>query len=111
MGIEEFRKHFVDYIDECNEFGIPATIELYNNDSIYIDLEWVVVSDYRVVGNKMILLTTGSWDSDNAYKFTDTTIFDDISEVIFMVKDKEITDTTFFDGVWKFRTFIFEGAF
>lgn len=111
MRIEEFRKHFVDYIDECNELGIPATIELYNNDSIYIDLEWVVVSDYKIVGNRMILLTTGSWDSDNAYKFTDTTIFDDISEVTFMVKDKEITDTTFFDVAWKFRTFIFDGAF
>lgn len=111
MRIEEFRKHFVDYIDECNELGIPTTIELYNNDSIYIDLEWVVVYDYKIVGNRMILLTTGSWDSDSAYKFTDTTIFDNISEVTFMVKDKEITDTTFFDVAWKFRTFIFEGAF
>lgn len=41
----------------------------------------------------------------------DTPIFDDISEVTFMVKDKEITDTTFFDVAWKFRTFIFDGAF
>lgn len=111
MRIEEFRKHFVDYIDECNKSSIPATIHLYNNDSIYIDLEWVVVVDYRIVGNKMVLLTTGSWDSDNAYKFTDKTIFDDISEVTFMVEDREITDTTFFDVAWKFRTFIFDGAF
>ena len=92
MRIEEFRKHFVGYIDECNKSGIPATIHLYNNDSIYIEFDWVVVSDYKIVGNKMILLTTGSWDSDNAYKFTDKTIFDDISEVTFMVEDKEITD-------------------
>ena len=111
MNIAYFKKHFVNYIDECNELGIPATIHLYNNDSIYIDLERVVVSDYKIVGNKVILLTTGSWDSDNAYKFTDATIFDDISEVTFMVEDKEITDTTFFDVAWKFRTFIFDGAF
>jgi hypothetical protein len=111
MNIVYFKKHFVNYIDECNELGIPATINLYNNDSIYIDLEWVVVSDYKIVGNKMILLTTGSWDSDNAYKFTDKTIFDGMSEVTFMVKDREITDTTFFDVAWKFRTFIFDGAF
>lgn len=45
MNIAYFKKHFVNYIDECNELGIPATIHLYNNDSIYIDLEWVVVSD------------------------------------------------------------------
>lgn len=111
MRIEEFRKHFVDYLDECNKSGIPATIHLYNNDSIYIEFDWVVVSDYKIVGDKMVLLTTDSWDSDNAYKFTDATIFDDVSEVTFLVKDREITDTTFFDVAWKFRTFIFEGAF
>ena len=111
MNIAYFKKHFVNYIDECNELDIPATIHLYNNDSIYIDFDWVVVSDYKVVGNKMILLATGSWDSDNAYKFTNKTIFDDISEVTFLVKDREITDTAFFDVAWKFRTFIFEGVF
>lgn len=28
MGIDEFRKKFVDEIDESNECGVPATIEL-----------------------------------------------------------------------------------
>ena len=111
MDIAYFKKHFVNYIEECNELGIPATIELYNNTSVCFPFEWIVVTDYKIVDNKMILLTTGSCDSDDAYKFTDATIFDDISEITFMVKDIEVTDTTFFDVSWKFNTFIFDGAF
>ena len=91
MRIDYFKKYFVDFIDESNELGITATIELYNEHSLYFPFEWVAVYDYKIVGNK--------------------SIFDDITEVTFLVKDKEITDTKFMDASWSDRNFIFEGDF
>ena len=110
MRIDYFKKYFVDFIDESNELGIPATIELYNEHSLCFPFEWVAVYDYKIVGNKMILLTD-FYASDIAYEFTDKSIFDDITEVTFLVKDKEITDTKFMDASWSDRNFIFEGDF
>lgn len=95
MKIENFKKYFIDYIDECNEVGVPAKISL-NNIDIFPN-KWVAVYGYKIVDNKMILLTTEDWESTAQYEFTDKNIFNNIEEVVFLVNNDEISDCKFED--------------
>ena len=107
MKIEDFKKHFVDYIDECNECGVPATIEL---GTIY---ESFTVSGYIVSGSKLTFLTTDGYDHrpSSPYEFTDKSIFNGIETVTFLVNDMELYDFTLEDVSWSERIFSFEGDF
>lgn len=107
MGIDEFRKKFVDEIDESNECGVPATIEL---GTIY---ESFTVWGYIVSGNKLTFLTTDDYDHrpSRPYEFTDKSIFDGIETVTFLVNGTEIYDFTLEDVSWSERIFSFEGYF
>jgi hypothetical protein len=42
------------------------------------------------------------------YQFTDKTIFDNVSKVVFCIKDKIIEDAELVDTSWSDRTFGFE---
>lgn len=107
MGIDEFRKKFVDEIDESNECGVPATIEL---GTIY---ESFTVWGYIVSGSKLTFLTTDDYDHrpSRPYEFTDKSIFDGIETVTFLVNGKELYDFTLEDVSWSERIFSFEGDF
>lgn len=107
MGIDEFRKKFVDEIDESNECGFPATIEL---GTIY---ESFTVWGYTVSGSKLTFLTTDDYDNrlSRPYEFTDKSIFDGIETVTFLVNGKELYDFTLEDVSWSERIFSFEGDF
>ena len=107
MGIDEFRKKFVDEIDESNECGVPATIEL---GTIY---ESFTVWGYIVSGSKLTFLTTDDYDHglSRPYEFTDKSIFDGIETVTFLVNGKELYDFTLEDVSWGERIFSFEGDF
>lgn len=107
MGIDEFRKKFVDEIDESNECGVPATIEL---GTIY---ESFTVWGYIVSGSKLTFLTTDDYDHrlSRPYEFTDKSIFDGIETVTFLVNGMEIYNFTLEDVSWSERIFSFEGDF
>lgn len=104
MGIDEFRKKFVDEIDESNECGVSATIEL---GTIY---ESFTVWGYIVSGSKLTFLTTDAYDHrlSRPYEFTDKSIFDEIETVAFLVNGKELYNFTLEDVSWSDRTFGFE---
>ena len=107
MGIDEFRKKFVDEIDESNECGVPATIEL---GTIY---ESFTVWGYIVSGSKLTFLTTDDYDHrlSRPYEFTDKSIFDGIETVTFLVNSKELYDFTLEDVSGSERLCSFEGDF
>lgn len=107
MGIDEFRKKFVDEIDESNKCGVPATIEL---GTIY---ESFTVWGYTVSGGKLTFLTTDGYNHrlSRPYEFTDNSIFDGIETVTFLVNGKELYDFTLEDVSWSERIFSFEGDF
>lgn len=107
MGIDEFRKKFVDEIDESAECGVPATIEL---GTIY---ESFTVWGYIVSGSKLTFLTTDDYDHrlSRPYEFTDKSIFDGIETVTFLVNGTELYNFTLEDVSWSERIFSFEGDF
>ena len=107
MRIEEFRKQFVDYIDESNELGVPAKITLNNLD--FFSSRWVTVYGYTIVDDRMILLTKEY--GGHRYEFTDKNIFNNIKEVLFLVDNEEISDFTLGDVSWSDSMFTFEGDF
>lgn len=101
MKIEYFRKNFINHLEECNH---GATIELDSKDSFQIK----VVYDYKIVGNKMILLTS---DNKRPHIFLYRSIFNNIEDVVFLVNDKEVSDFTLGDVSWSDRIFTFKGDF
>lgn len=101
MKIDYFRKHFVDYLEECNR---GAIIELDSKDSFQNN----VVYDYKMVGSKMILFIS---DNKRPHIFLYKSIFNKVEDVIFLVNNKEISDFTLKDVSWSDRIFTFEGDF
>lgn len=109
MKIENFKKHFVDYIDECNEVGVPARITLSSID--IFPHKWLTVIGCKTVDNKMILLTKDDCRPNIGYKFTNKNIFDNIEEVTFLVDGEEISDFELGDVSWSEREFSFVADF
>lgn len=101
MKINYFRKSFIDHLEECNH---GATIELDSKDLF----QNKVVYDYKIVGNKMVLLTS---DNKRPHIFLYRSIFNNIEEVSFLVDNEEILDFTLGDVSWSDRIFTFEGDF
>ena len=93
MDIKYFKKEFIDFIDDCNECGVLANIEL---GTIY---ESFTVWGYIVSGSKLTFLTTDDYDHrpSRPYEFTDKSIFDGIETVTFLVNGKELYDFTLED--------------
>ena len=105
MKIKEFKKHFVDYVDESEQLGVPAKIEI--DIGYVLHPNWYVVIGYKVVGSKMILTTKESSYPKNFYEFTDSSIFDNITDVVFEIKDTEVSDFEYEDTCWSDRIFVF----
>lgn len=105
MGIDEFRKKFVDEIDESNECGVPATIHVHDE---YCFSKWCGVVDKCTIKNGVAILNVVDYAQGVEYQFTDKTIFDNVSKVVFCIKDKIIEDAELVDTSWSDRTFGFE---
>lgn len=103
MKIDYFKKHFVDYLEECS---CCSTIELDSIDSF----QNRIVYDYEKVGNKIILLTSENKRPHIPHLFY-ISIFNNIEDVVFLVNNKEISDFTLKDVSWSDRIFTFEGDF
>lgn len=101
MKIEYFRKNFIDHLEECNH---GATIEFDSKDSF----QNKVVYDYKMVGSKMVLLTSVS---KIPHIFLYKSIFNKVEDVVFLVNNKEISDFTLGDVSWSDRIFSFERDF
>ena len=101
MDIKYFKEKFIDFIDDCNECGVPATYESFT------------VWGYIVSGSKLTFLTTDDYDHrlSRPYEFTDKSIFDGIETVTFLVNGTEIYNFTLEDVSWSERIFSFEGDF
>jgi hypothetical protein len=106
MRIEEFRKHFVDYIDECNELGVPATIQAH--DSCWFGNHWWGVVDKCTISDGVAVLNVTEYHHNVEYKFTDKSIFDSVSKVVFRINGDIIEDAKLVDTSWSDREFLFE---
>lgn len=104
MKIDYFKKHFVDYLEECNRC---STIELDSRDLF----QNKIVYDYEKVGNKMILLTSDNKRPHIPHLFLYKSIFNRVEDVVFLVNNKEVLDFTLKDVSWSDRIFTFEGDF
>lgn len=105
MDIKHFKEKFVDWIDECNELGIPATIQVQKG--YFGNRWWGVVVDYTIK-NDVAILYAVEYAYGVEYKFTDKTVFDNVDKVIFCIKGKMIEDAKWIDTSWSDRTFVFE---
>ena len=101
MKIDYFRKNFIDHLEECNR---GATIELDSSDRF----QTKVVYDYKIVGSKMILLTSVS---KIPHIFLYKSIFNGVESVVFLVDGNEVSDFTLDDVSWSDRIFTFVGEF
>lgn len=104
MKIDYFKKHFINYLEECNRC---STIELDGRDSF----QNRIVYDYEKVGNKMILLTSENKRPHLPHLFLYKSIFNNIENVVFLVNKTEVSDFTLKDVSWSDRIFTFEGDF
>lgn len=106
MDIKYFKEKFVDWIDESNQLGIPATIQVQDGYG-FGNRRWFVV-DKCVIKDGVAILNAVDYAHNIEYKFTDKTVFDDVDKVIFCIKGKMIEDTKWIDTSWSDRTFVFE---
>lgn len=109
MNIKYFKEKFIDWIDESNQLGIPATIELGKRHTM--PYETLLVWGYTISGSKLTLLTVDDYRPSRLYAFTDKSIFDGIETVVFSVNGEEVVDFIAIDVSWSDRTFIFDGDF
>lgn len=109
MDIKYFKEKFIDWIDESNQLGKPATIQVQDSDG-FGNRWWGVVDKCTVSGNVAILNVT-EYKHNIEYKFTDKSLFDNVSKVVFRIKGEIIEDTKWVDTSWGDRTFVFEGDF
>lgn len=106
MDIKYFKKKFIDWIDESNQLGIPATIQVQDGGG-FGNRWWGVVVDYEIKYDVAILYVV-EYAYGSEYKFTDKTVFDNVNKVIFCIKGKIIEDAKWIDTSWSDRDFVFE---
>ena len=106
MDIKYFKEKFIDWIDESNQLGIPATIQVHES-CWFGNHWWGVVTNCEIVGDTAIL-SVGDYTPTSEYEFTDKTIFDSVSKIVFGIEGKIIEDAKWVDTSWGDRTFVFE---
>lgn len=106
MNIKHFKEKFVDWIDESNEIGLPSTIQVQDGGG-FGNRWWGVVTNCEIVGDTAIL-SVGDYTPTSEYEFTDKTIFDSVSKIVFGIEGKIIEDAKWVDTSWGDRTFVFE---
>lgn len=105
LDIKYFKEKFIDFIDDCNECGVFATIHVHD---AYCFSKWWGVVDKCTIKNGVAILNVVDYAQGIEYQFTDKAIFDNVSKVVFCIKDKIIEDAELVDTSWSDRTFGFE---
>lgn len=105
MDIRYFKEKFVDFIDDCNECGVLATIHVHDE---YCFSKWCGVVDKCIIKNGVAILNVVDYAQGVEYQFTDKTIFDNVSKVVFCINGEIIEDAEWVDASWSDRTFVFE---
>lgn len=105
MDIKYFKKNFVDFIDDCNECGVLANIQVQNG---YFKHLWWGVVNKCTIKNGVAILNTVDYAHNIEYKFTDKTLFDNVSKVVFCINGEMVEDAECVDTSWSDRTFVFE---
>ena len=108
MDIKYFKEKFIDFIDDCNACCVPATIYVHDE---YCFSKWWGVVDKCTIKNGVAILNVVDYTHGIEHQFTDKTIFDNVSKVVFCIKDKIIDEAEFVDASWSDRTFGFEVDF
>lgn len=106
MDIKYFKEKFVDWIDESNQLGIPATIQVQDGYG-FGNRMWFVV-DKCIIKDGVAILNAVDYVHNIEYKFTDKTLFDNVSKVVFCIEGKIVEDAKWIDTSWSDRTFVFE---
>lgn len=107
MDIKHFKEKFVDFIDDCNECGVLANIQVQDGDG-FGNRRWFVV-DKCIIKDGVAILNAVDCAHNIDYKFTDKSIFDNVNKVVFCIKGEMVEDAEYVDASWSDRTFSFEG--
>lgn len=106
MDIKYFKEKFIDWIDECNELGVPANIKVQDGYG-FGNRRWFVV-DKCTIKDGVAILNATDYAHNIDYKFTDKSIFDNVNKVVFCIKGEMVEDAEYVDASWSDRTFVFE---
>lgn len=109
MDIKYFKEKFIDWIDESNQLGKPATIQV--QDSCYFGNHWWGVVDKCTISDGVAVLNVTDYENDIEYKFTDKSLFDNINKVVFCINGGIFEDAKWVDTSWSGRIFLFEVDF
>lgn len=106
MDIKHFKEKFIDWIDECNELGVHANIKVQDGYG-FGNRRWFVV-DKCIIKDGVVILNAVDYAHNIEYKFTDKTIFDNVSKVVFCINGEIVEDAEYVDTSWSDRTFVFQ---
>lgn len=109
MDIKYFKEKFVDWIDECSELGKHATIQV--QDSCYFGNYWWGVVDKCTISDGIAVLNVIEYENNIEYKFTDKSLFDNVSKVVFRINGGIFEDAKWVDTSWSDRIFLFDVDF
>lgn len=106
MDIKYFKEKFIDFIDDCNELGVHANIQV--QDGYGFGDRWWGVVDKCTISDGVAVLNVTEYHHNVEYKFTDKSIFDGVSRVVFCINGEIIEEAEWVDTSWSDRTFVFE---
>lgn len=106
MDIKYFKEKFIDFIDDCNECGVLTNIQV--QDGYGFGARWWGVVDKCTISDGVAILNVTDYHHNVEYKFTDKTLFDNVSKVVFCIEGKIVEDAEYVDASWSDRTFVFE---
>ena len=106
MDIKYFKEKFIDWIDECNELGVHANIQV--QDGYCLGKRWWGVVNRYTIKDGVAILNVNDYKPSNMYKFTDKSLFDSVSKVVFCIEGKIVEDAECVDTSWSDRTFVFQ---
>lgn len=89
----------------AHEFGVLANIQV--QDGYFKHLWWGVVNKCTIK-NGVAILNAVDYAHNIEYKFTDKSLFDNVSKVVFCIEGKIVEDAEYVDASWSDRTFVFE---
>ena len=106
MDIKHFKEKFINWIDECNELGVYANIQVQDGYG-FGNRRWFVV-DKCIIKDGVVILNAVDYAHNIEHKFTDKIIFDNVSKVVFCINGEIVEDAEWIDTSWSDRTFVFQ---
>lgn len=106
VDIKYFKEKFINWIDECNELGVHANIQVQDGYG-FGNRRWFVV-DKCIIKDGVAILNAVDYAHNIEHKFTDKTIFDNVSKVVFCINGEIVEDAEWIDTSWSDRTFVFQ---